>query len=107
MQGSAWRMWRNIPYYTENDTDFRKTNVGVDAVDSILRDLDQAISLLPANPRNGEVGRATSWTAKAYKGKVQMYAGDYAGALATLENVSASGPYALESDFSRVWTGFQ
>ena len=102
----AWRMWRNIPYYSENDTDFRKTNVGVDVVDSILRDLDQAISLLPETPRHGEVGRATRWTAQAYKGRVQMYASDYAGALATLEDVRTSGPYALEQDFSRVWTAF-
>jgi hypothetical protein len=102
----AWRMWQNIPYYNENDTDFRKTNVGVAVVDSILRDLDQAISLLPATPRNGEAGRATSWTAKAYKGRVQIYAGDYAGALTTLEDVRLNGPYALEPNFYQVWSAF-
>jgi hypothetical protein len=102
----AWRMWQNIPYYNENDTDFYKTNVGVDVVDSILRDLDRAISLLPATPRNGEVGRATSWTAKAYKGRVQIYAGDYGGAITTLEDVSQNGPYALEPNFYQVWSAF-
>jgi hypothetical protein len=102
----AWRMWQNIPYYNENDTDFRKTNVGVDVVDSILRDLDQAISLLPATPRNGDVGRATRWTAKAYKGRVQVYAGDHAGAVTTLEDVRANGPYALEPNFYQVWSAF-
>ena len=103
----AWKLWRNIPYYTEDDTDFRKTNVGVDAIASILGDLDEAIGLLPATPRNGDKGRASSWTAKAYKGRVQVLAGDYAGALTTLRDVRTSGPYALEQDFSRVWTGFQ
>ncbi|UCG84750.1 MAG: RagB/SusD family nutrient uptake outer membrane protein, partial [Gemmatimonadota bacterium] len=102
----AWRMWQNIPYYNEDDTDFRKTNVGVEAVDSILRDLDQAISLLPPTPRNGEVGRATRWTAKAYKGRVQIYAGDYAGAITTLEDVRQNGPYALQSNFYQVWSAF-
>jgi hypothetical protein len=102
----AWRMWQNIPYYNENDTDFRKTNVGVAVVDSILRDLDQAISLLPATPRNGEVGRATRWTAKAYKGRVQVYAGDYAAAVTTMEDVRANGPYALEPNFYQVWSAF-
>jgi hypothetical protein len=102
----AWRMWRNIPYYNENDTDFYKTNVGVAVVDSILRDLDQAISLLSATPRHGEVGRATSWTAKAYEGRVQVYAGDYAGAITTLEDVRANGPYALQPDFYQVWSAF-
>jgi len=103
----AWKMWGNIPYYTEDDTDFRETNVGVDAITNILSDLDEAIGLLPATPRNGDVGRATSWTAKAFKGKVQVYDGDYAGGLTTLADVRGNGPYALEQDFSRVWTGFQ
>jgi hypothetical protein len=111
----AWQMWGNVPYYKEDDTDFRKSNVGVDVVGNILGDLDEAISLLASsenasrglgNPRNGDVGRATSWTAKAYKGRVQVYAGDYAGGLATLADVRANGPYDLEQDFSRVWTGF-
>jgi hypothetical protein len=55
---------------------------------------------------SADVGRATSWTAKAYKGMVQMYDQDYSGALATLTDVRSTGPYALEQDFSRVWTGF-
>ena len=102
----AWQMWENIPYYTETDEDFRKTNVGVDAIPLILADLDEAISLLPTTPRNGQVGRATQWTAKAYKGRVQVYSGDYAGALTTLREVRNTGPYALEVSYDRVWTGF-
>ncbi len=103
----AWRMWGNIPYYREDDEDFRKSNVGVDALAEILSDLNAAIGLLPATPRNGQVGRVTSWTAEAYKGRVQMYAGDLAGARTTLGNVRASGPYALEDNYHNVWTGFQ
>jgi len=38
---------------------------------------------------------------------VQVYAGKYADALTTLRQVRTSGPYALESSFDRVWTGFQ
>jgi len=103
----AWQMWGNVPYYNESDTDFRKTNVGVAIADSILKDLDAAIALLPDAPRHGDVGRASAWTAKAYKGRVQVYAGDYVGGLATLQDVRANGPYGLEQDFSRVWTGYQ
>ncbi|UCG85426.1 MAG: RagB/SusD family nutrient uptake outer membrane protein [Gemmatimonadota bacterium] len=109
----AWRLWENIPYYTEADTSFRKPNQGVDVIGNILSDLDESINLLEQmvaagkpEPRNGDVGRATSWTAKAYKGMVQMYAGDYAGAIATLEPVYQSNHYALEPSFDRVWTGF-
>src|SRR6267378_2829684 len=105
----AWRVWGNVPYYYETDTDFRKpNNLGVDSVPKlILRDLDSAIVLLGKTPRNGEAGRATQWTAKAYKGRVQIYTRDYAGALATFNDVTANGPYALETSFDHVWTGFQ
>jgi hypothetical protein len=103
----AWRMWGNIPYYTDTDTDFRKPNgTSADAVTAIIRDLDAAIAALPATPRNGNKGRATQWAAKAYKGRVQVYAGQFAAALTTLREVRNSGPYALEASFDRVWSGF-
>jgi hypothetical protein len=104
----AWRMWGNIPYYREDDTDFRKANeTSAAAVTDILKDLDSAAKLLPATPRNGQKARATSWTAKAYKGRVQVYAGQYAAAVTTLQDVKTSGPYGLETSFDHVWTGFQ
>jgi hypothetical protein len=103
----AWKMWGNIPYFTEEDTNPRKSNVGVDAISLVLSDIEQAIGLLSASPRNGEVGRVTSWTAKAYKGRVQAYSGDLASALTTLRDVRNNGPYALEEDYHRVWTGFE
>lgn len=102
----AWKMWENIPYYTEEDTDFRKPNTGPDPIPLILADLEEAIGLLPPEPRKGQVGRVTSWTARAYKGRVQVYSGDYAGALPTLREVANSGPYDLEENYHRVWTGF-
>lgn len=103
----AYRMWGNIPYYREDDTDFRKANgTSVEAVTNLLADLDSAIALLPTTPRNGEKGRATSWAAKAYKGRVQVYAGQFAAAVTTLQDVRLNGPYALELSYDRVWTGF-
>jgi len=100
----AWKMWGNIPYYRETDTDFRKPNLTqAAAIDEVIKDLDAAIALLPATPR--AKGRAGLWTAKAYKGKVQMYKKDFTGALATLKDVVANGPYALETSYDKVWTG--
>jgi hypothetical protein len=110
----AWRVWGRIPYYADpNDTtDFRHPNLtSQQAITAILADLNAAIAKLPATPRNSQAGRATSWTAKAYKGRVQLYAanmgfGTYADALTTLRDVRNSGPYALESSYDKVWTGF-
>ncbi len=103
----AWKMWGNIPYYRETDTDFAKPNITkAEAAKEIIKDLDAAIALLPATPRNSDVARVTSWTAKAYKGRVQMFNAEYAAALTTLREVRATGPYALEASYDRVWTGF-
>jgi hypothetical protein len=109
----ALRMWGNVPYYFENDLDFRKPNdLGRDSVVTlIINDLNAAAALLPATPRNDELGRATAWTAKAYKGRVQVYGAAtrpalWDSALVTLRAVRASGVYSLETNFARVWTGF-
>ena len=104
----AYRMWGNIPYYREDETDFKKPNEDTTAVIADLeKDLDSAIKLLPPTPRNGEKGRASSWTAKAYLGRVQAYAHQYTQAKATFEDVVANGPYKLETSFDKVWSAFQ
>jgi starch-binding outer membrane protein, SusD/RagB family len=103
----AWKMFGNIPYYREDETDFRKANeTSALVVADIQKDLDSAIKLLPPTPRNGQKGRASKWTATAYKGRVQVYSGDFAGAVTTLKAVQASGVYGLETSFDHVWTGF-
>lgn len=100
----AWKLWGNIPYYREDDEDFRKSNEGVDAIGEVLADLEEAIALLPPAPRAQQAGRVSQWTARAYKGRVQIYSGDYAGGLETLREVRNGGPFALEPNFHRVWT---
>ena len=103
---SAYRLWGNIPYYREADTDFRKPNETAAAVIAdIEKDLDSAIVLLPTSPRGGAKGRAMKMTAMAYLGRVQAYAGQWPAALTTLRAVQASGTYALETSFDHVWTG--
>jgi hypothetical protein len=101
----AWRMWGNIPYYTEEDADFRKANTGTDPLPLILKDLEDAIGLLPTAARSGHKGRASQWTAKAIKGRVLIESGNYTAALPVLREVANSGPFNLEPNYQRVWTG--
>src|SRR5213592_2023484 len=108
----AYRMWGHIPYYFEADSTpvalggYRKPNdLALDSiVKLIIADLSKAETLLPNTPRNGEKGRASRWAAMAYKGRVQVYHADWAGAKATFDSVKASGVYGLEAGFNRVWT---
>ncbi len=102
----AYRMWGNVPYYREDDTDFRKANeTQAEVVADLIKDLDAAATLLPNTPR--DKGRAGAWTAKAYKGRVQVYAGQFAAAVTTLQDVKDNGPYKLETSMDHVWTGFK
>lgn len=104
----AYKMWGNVPYLREDDTDLRKASIQKPAVATeILKDLDAAIAKLPTTPRKGQVGRATQWTAKAYKGKLQMYMGSYAAAITTLREIVTNGPYALQPSYDQVWTGIK
>jgi hypothetical protein len=101
----AWRMWGNIPYYREDETDFRKANeTSAEVAADLIKDLDSAAKLLPNSPRSK--GRVGAWAARAYKGRVQVYAGQYAAAVATLQAVKDSKAFDLESSFDHVWTGF-
>ena len=103
---SAYRVFGNIPYYREADTDFRKANIpAAQVATEIIKDLDSAATLLPSTPRNGDKARAFKSTALAYKGRVQAYAGQWPAALQTLRAVQASGVYGLESSFDKIWTG--
>lgn len=104
-----WRSWGNIPYYTEADTTVRKANdlTQTQIIDLLLSDLSDAASLLPATPRNGQAGRATSWTARAYKGKVLVYAERWGDAVTELSAVVTGGPYGLQPSFDEIYTGRQ
>ncbi|HAP63208.1 MAG TPA: RagB/SusD family nutrient uptake outer membrane protein [Cytophagales bacterium] len=88
----AYKMWENVPYYTEEDAEFTKPN-DVDVLPLIIQDFTDAMNTLPSS--QGDVGRATSWAAKAYLGKVYMFQGDYANAITQLSDVVDNGPYAL------------
>ena len=104
----AYRMWGNIPYYREDDKDFRKPNIDSAAVTAeILKDLDSAIKVLPTSPRNGQIGRADQWTAKAYRGRVLTYTHQWPAAVTQFKEIQANGPYKLETSFDRVWSAYQ
>src|SRR5206468_1137681 len=102
----AYRMWGHIPYYTEADSEpvaqggYRKANdlPLAQIIGNIIADLNQAITLLPAKPRNGDKGRVTKWAAMAYKGRVQVYG---AGLPVALSNTSWNTTAALsDTNFS-------
>jgi starch-binding outer membrane protein, SusD/RagB family len=88
----GYKMWKNIPYYTEADKDFRKKN-DVDIMPLMIADLQKALTLLP--DVRGQVGRSDKLVANALLGKILMFKKDFAGAKSALDIVVNSGKFEL------------
>ncbi|NNE26953.1 MAG: RagB/SusD family nutrient uptake outer membrane protein, partial [Saprospiraceae bacterium] len=56
----GYKMWKNVPYYTEADVDFRKAN-DADIMPMIISDFQAAVAALPVT--QGQVGRVTKGAA--------------------------------------------
>ena len=63
----------------------------------IEQDFSDAASALPAT--QGQIGRATSWAAKAYLAKAKIYQSDWAGAEPILMDIINNGPFELVAKF--------
>jgi len=63
----------------------------------IEQDFSDAAAALPAT--HSEVGRATSWAAKAYLAKAKIFQSDWAGAEPILMDIINNGPFELVEKF--------
>ena len=63
----------------------------------IEQDFSDAASALPAT--QSQIGRATSWAAKAYLAKAKIYQSDWAGAEPILMDIINNGPFELAAKF--------
>ena len=70
----------------------------------ISNDLDYAISTLPVAYPNAYAGRITSYTARAIKAKVMMYAGNWIEVAKLADEIVTSGRYGLLTDFREVFS---
>lgn len=67
--------------------------------DAILTDLSDAAAGLPPVWDSGNTGRATSWAAISYIGKVNVWKEDWPAAITAFENVVNNGPYSLMPNY--------
>ena len=94
----AWKMWKNVPYFDENERDFRKAN-DQDIFPMIVADFEQAAQLLPAT--QSEIGRATSGAANAMLGRLYMLNRDFANAKTALDKVTG---YELQDCYHDIFS---
>ncbi len=98
------KIFGNIPYISDENytnTEFNQPNPGP-IWDKIEADFQFAIDNLPPN-QGSQVGRANSWAAKAYLGKVLLQQRKWASALTQLQDVINNGPYALLPEFDNTF----
>jgi hypothetical protein len=92
-------MWGNVPYISDENyaaTEFNQPNAGP-IWDQIEADFQYAVDNLPTT--QAEVGRPTSWTAKAFLGKAHLHQSDWDNAFTLLNDVVTNGPFDLLPDF--------
>jgi hypothetical protein len=88
----AKKIWNKVPYVDEGVTDFKVPN-DKDIWPLIEADFQFAIDNL--SPVKAQVGRVTSWTAKAVLAKAYMFMHNYPAAKVLLDDVINNGPYRL------------
>jgi hypothetical protein len=106
-----WKLWGNIPYYTENPEGPGYLIDQMDAgkvYEKIIEDLDYAISdnKLPFITSSAQKGRFTKAAAQMLKANAVMYqedAGKYPEVLADMREIIRSGIYSLHDDFAEIW----
>lgn len=89
-----WRVFKNIPYVDETLSTEEAASVqnNTDVLPMIEADFRFAVDNLTPTKPLGEVGRVDQIAAKAYLGKLYLYQGKNAEALALFKDVIASRP---------------
>ena len=110
----ARKMWRMPPYigddvYDINDVESTKVPNDREIWPLIEADFEAAAAVLPETPSKGQVGRPTSWAAKAFLAKAKMYQGwnedgsantaKLQEAKVLLDEIVDSGKYSLVPKF--------
>ena len=110
----ARKMWRMPPYigddvYDINDVQSTKVPNDREIWPLIEADFEAAAAVLPETPSKGQVGRPTSWAAKAFLAKAKMYQGwnedgsantaKLQEAKVLLDEIVDSGKYSLVPKF--------
>ncbi|GAB4420325.1 MAG: RagB/SusD family nutrient uptake outer membrane protein [Bacteroidia bacterium] len=89
----AVQMWKNVCWVDETVTDYVSLSNAGTPWDQIEADFQYSIDNLPAV--QDQVGRATSWAAKAYKGKAHLFQQEYAAAKTLFDDILNNGPFSL------------
>ena len=94
-----------IDFRVYNPSDAKKPKATVAELYALIdADLTYAEANLPANWAAKFIGRLTNASAKSLHAKTMLYRQNWSGALSLCQQVINSGKYALQSDYSKIFT---
>ena len=107
-------LWGGVPLVTEpiSITDsYKAIRASTEAIyDQVVKDLQDAAGLLPSQYSDRLTGRATSWAAKAYLGKVYLFRSGYplkknewGSAKTALNEVMRSGAFEFFDSYEKIF----
>lgn len=107
-----WKFWGSVPYYSKNllAAPYLAPQVSADELyGHIVNDIEEAIKLnvLPMKETSANYGRVTKAMAYMLYAEVVMYQKDnarYATALKYMQEIINSGEYALNPDYTTIFT---
>jgi len=91
------RVFNRIPFVDENVTLEGKVSNRTDCWPEIEADLEFAVENLP--PGQEDVGRPTSWAAKAVLARVHLFQQEYNQAKVLLDDILDNGPFELVKNY--------
>lgn len=91
------RVFKKIPYITEDLEDPTKVSNDIDVYPNIVSDLQYAVANLP--PKQAEAGRCTKYAAMAVLARVYLFMHDYAAAKTQLDGIISSEEFQLMDSF--------
>jgi len=91
------RVFNQIPYIDEHVTWNEQVSNRTDCWPNIEADLEFAVENLP--PEQNDVGRATSWVAKAVLARVHLFQQEYDQAKILLDDILNNGPFELVDNY--------
>jgi hypothetical protein len=102
----AAQLWKTAPIVTETAKSLQATYKNSDPtalLQASLDDFKTAAADLPATWDDGNTGRATKWTARAYEGKVNVWMKKWNEAVDAFEDVEKNGGYNVLSNYEDVF----
>ncbi len=94
-----WKVFKYVPYVTENTPDPTQVTNDEDILPYIQEDMEYAVENLPISKPLDHVGRPNKIAAKAYLGKIYLFQNNYSEALLLFNEVIAAKPDLISLDF--------